>query len=75
LKLERFGAIKTIRPEPQAVWTPSQPIEKWEKEADVRFVPKSSSSGEWKKLNPKAPDQWSIEYKVGALKTNQSNSV
>jgi 23S rRNA (cytosine1962-C5)-methyltransferase len=68
LKLERFGTVKTIRPEPQAVWSPSQSIEKWEKEADVRFVPKSSSLGEWKKLNPKTPDQWSIAYKFDALK-------
>lgn len=60
-KLERFGQFITIRPEPQAVWDPSLPMSEWEKLAHVKFVPKSSSSGEWKKLKP-MPDQWVIRY-------------
>lgn len=60
-KLERFGQFITIRPEPQAVWDPSLPMSEWEKQAHVKFVPKSSSSGEWKKLKP-MPDQWVIRY-------------
>ncbi|MFN8299748.1 MAG: class I SAM-dependent methyltransferase [Chitinophagales bacterium] len=60
-KLERFGQFITIRPEPQAVWDPSLPMIEWEKQAHVKFVPKSSSSGEWKKLKP-MPDQWVIRY-------------
>jgi 23S rRNA (cytosine1962-C5)-methyltransferase len=64
-KLERFGQYITIRPEPQAVWKPAGSMQKWEKQAHVRFVPKSSSSGEWKKLK-QMPDQWQIRYKLGA---------
>ncbi len=60
-KLERFGQFITIRPEPQAVWDPSLPMSEWEKQAHVKFVPKSSSSGEWKKLK-QMPDQWIIRY-------------
>lgn len=60
-KLERFGQFITIRPEPQAVWDPSLPMSEWEKQAHVKFVPKSSSSGEWKKLK-QMPDQWVIRY-------------
>jgi 23S rRNA (cytosine1962-C5)-methyltransferase len=60
-KLERFGKFITIRPEPQAVWAKVMPLREWEKKAHVRFVPKSSSSGEWKKLKP-MPDQWEIKY-------------
>ena len=49
-KLERFGSYITIRPEPQAVWDKSLSNAEWEKRAHVKFIPRSSSSGEWKKL-------------------------
>ena len=60
-KLERFGDFVTIRPEPQAVWKKAWSTAEWEKQAHVRFVPRSSSSGEWKKIK-KMPDQWQISY-------------
>jgi len=60
-KLERFGKYITIRPEPQAVWQKVYSKAEWEKQAHLRFVPKSSSSGEWKKLKS-CPDQWEINY-------------
>lgn len=62
-KLERFGKYITIRPEPQAVWDASLSMNEWEQKAHVKFVPKSSSSGDWKKLK-QMPDQWNIEYPV-----------
>lgn len=62
LKLERFGKYVTIRPEPQAVWSPVADRKVWEKEAHLEFVPKSSSSGEWKKLKRDTPDRWTISY-------------
>ena len=62
-KLERFGQCITIRPEPQAVWDKSLSNSEWEKRAHVKFVPKSSSAGEWKKLKP-VPDQWQIRYEI-----------
>lgn len=61
MKLERFGKYITIRPEPQAVWDPQQNMGQWEAMAHVRFISKSSSSGDWKKLKD-MPDQWQIEY-------------
>lgn len=60
-KLERFGEFVTIRPEPQAVWAPLWSRSEWEKQAHIRFIPKTSSSGEWKKLK-KMPDQWMVNY-------------
>ena len=63
-KLERFGKFITIRPEPQAVWRKIYSATEWEKQAHVKFVPKSSSSGEWKFLK-KMPEQWHINYKLG----------
>jgi 23S rRNA (cytosine1962-C5)-methyltransferase len=62
-KLERFGQYITIRPEPQAVWPKVWSNADWEKQAHVKFVPKSSSQGEWKKLK-QMPDQWKIKYEV-----------
>ncbi len=63
LKLERFGNLTTIRPEPQAVWDASMNMAEWEKRAHVKFVPKSSSSGDWQKLK-NSPDQWNIKYEL-----------
>lgn len=62
-KLERFGQFITIRPEPQAVWDKSLSNPEWEKRAHVKFIPRSSSSGDWKKLK-QMPDQWQIRYDI-----------
>jgi 23S rRNA (cytosine1962-C5)-methyltransferase len=61
LKMERFGEYITIRPEPQAVWDPGAEIAQWEREAHVRFVPKSSNTGDWRKFKS-MPDQWHMGY-------------
>lgn len=62
-KLERFGQFITIRPEPQAVWDKSLSNAEWEKRAHIKFMPRSSSSGEWKKLK-QMPDQWKVSYEI-----------
>ena len=77
MKLERFGKYITIRPEPQAVWDPQQQMAQWENMAHVRFVSKSSSSGEWKKLR-EMPDQWQIEYHLDyqdAVEKNKESQI
>jgi 23S rRNA (cytosine1962-C5)-methyltransferase len=68
LKLEKFGSVITIRPEPQAVWDASMSYAEWESRAHIKFVPKSSSSGDWKKLK-NAPEQWQIKYEIGNQKS------
>jgi 23S rRNA (cytosine1962-C5)-methyltransferase len=60
-KLERFGEFITIRPEPQAVWPRVMTEADWKKLAHVKFIQKTSSSGEWQKLK-KMPDQWRMKY-------------
>ena len=65
-KLERFGKYITIRPEPQAVWKKIYTQAEWEKQAHVKFISKSSSSGEWKSLK-KMPEQWRIEYPLNSV--------
>lgn len=62
-KLERFGEYITIRPEPQAVWGKTLSNAEWEKRAHIKFMPRSSSSGEWKKFKH-MPDQWQIKYAI-----------
>jgi len=62
-KLERFGKYMTIRPEPQAVWPKNWQESEWEKLAHVKFIPRSSSSGDWKRIK-QMPDQWEIKYAV-----------
>lgn len=70
-KLERFGQLITIRPEPQALWDKTLSNGEWEKRAHIKFVPRSSSSGEWKKLKQSLPDgkpipeQWKMAYQLG----------
>lgn len=62
-KLERFGEYITIRPEPQAVWPRHLPESEWKKQAHVKFIQKTSNSGEWQKLR-KMPDQWRMSYRL-----------
>ncbi len=72
-KLERFGQYITIRPEPQAVWDKSLSAAEWEKRAHIKFIPRSSSSGEWKKLK-QMPDQWRISYELGEKENQESRT-
>jgi 23S rRNA (cytosine1962-C5)-methyltransferase len=62
-KLERFGELILIRPEPQAVWDKLLPESEWQKLHHIKFRGKSATSGEWVKKNPKTPDRWHLEYK------------
>ncbi len=62
-KLERFGEVILIRPEPQAVWAKALPEADWTKLHHIRFKGKSATSGEWVKKNGKSPDRWNIIYK------------
>ncbi|MEY3292048.1 MAG: hypothetical protein RLZZ266_1073 [Bacteroidota bacterium] len=62
-KLERFGNIILIRPEPQAVWGKGMPESEWTKLHHIRFKGRSATSGEWIKKDQKTPDRWHISYK------------
>src|SRR6478609_11466037 len=73
-KLERFGKYITIRPEPQAVWPKVYSNQEWEKQAHVKFIPRSSSSGDWKKFK-QMPDQWTINYKINNSKAETHDLV
>lgn len=66
-KLERFGNIILIRPEPQAVWGKGMPESEWTKLHHIRFKGRSATSGEWIKKDSKTPDRWHISYKNGGI--------
>jgi 23S rRNA (cytosine1962-C5)-methyltransferase len=62
-KLERFGSQTVIRPDPQAFWPPARPIETWQ--ADAHFDAKAGDDdrGNWRLLNPTAPDEWPMVWR------------
>jgi 23S rRNA (cytosine1962-C5)-methyltransferase len=66
-KLERYGEIRVIRPEPQAMWAPAQA--EWD--ADATFVPGSDEEGggRWVEHRP-VPRQW--ELSRGAVRFHAS---
>lgn len=61
-KLERFGKVILIRPEPQAVWNKSLNEGEWNRLHHIKFKGKSATSGEWVKKQANLPDRWHIEF-------------
>ncbi|MBK7127814.1 MAG: class I SAM-dependent methyltransferase [Crocinitomicaceae bacterium] len=61
-KLERWGNVITIRPDRNAFFKPAWSFDEWKKLAQVEFIEKNSSAGEWKMLKPDVIDQWKIKY-------------
>jgi 23S rRNA (cytosine1962-C5)-methyltransferase len=66
-KMERFGSLTTIRPEPQALWDKVLTEKEWNTIADVRFLQKGSHSGEWINLN-KQSNKWQMGYESPQMK-------
>lgn len=61
-KLERFGNIILIRPEPQAVWPKALPDSEWKRLHHIRFQGRSATTGDWIKKRPMQDDRWKITY-------------
>lgn len=61
-KLERFGNVILIRPEPQAVWGKALSESEWQRLHHIKFKGRSATTGEWIKKNVKIPDRWHVEY-------------
>lgn len=64
LKLERFGPYTFVRPEVQALWTPSLPAAKWES-AHAVFQPSGEESGGHWVFRKKVEEKWLMEYGLG----------
>ena len=61
LRLEQFGPYTTVRPDPQAIWQPSLPQDKWNS-ADVTFKRTTADSGKWI-FRKKLPEKWLMHWK------------
>ena len=60
-KLERWGDVILIRPDPQVIWKTEKSNPLWYK-ADAVYHRSNSGGGSWQ-LNKKIPDYWSIGYR------------
>lgn len=60
-KLERFGQIILIRPEPNAPFNTKLSPHQWLNEAHAEFVEKGHTTG-WRKKLKSFPDQWDIRW-------------
>ncbi|MCL2405975.1 MAG: class I SAM-dependent methyltransferase [Defluviitaleaceae bacterium] len=58
-KLERWGKIKTIRPDPQAIWPRVNPMA-WH-DPHMYYHRSKAGGGHWEKHLP-TPESWSISY-------------
>lgn len=61
LKLEQFGQVRLIRPEPEAVWRPALPDIEWKK-ADAVYKPAPEENGGHWEYHRKLPDRWKMSY-------------
>lgn len=60
-KLERWGNVYLIRPDPQIIWKNKSFPEKWNI-ANAQYNRSSTGGGSWK-YNKKMPQNWQIKYK------------
>ncbi len=60
-RLEKFGPVTIVRPDPQAIWQPQLPATEWKK-ANATFQKETESKGHWK-IQGTLPERWPIHYK------------
>ena len=60
-RLEKWGNITLIRPDPQVIWNTPKTHPAWQK-ADARYHRSKSGGGSWETFS-KMPAQWQIQYR------------
>ena len=60
-RLERWGNVILIRPDPQVIWNTPKTHPMWQK-ADARYVRSSQGGGHWE-YRKELPESWKINYK------------
>ena len=61
-RLERWGDIILVRPDPQVVWNSPQQHPAW-KSCHAQYIRSSSGGGAWERRRP-VPDSWTIQYRL-----------
>ena len=56
-KLERWGQVRLLRPDPQAVWPMQEP-----RSVDARYIRSASGGGHWE-YTKTLPESWAIQYR------------
>ncbi len=59
-RLERWGNVTLIRPDPQVIWNTPKRHPLWKK-ADARYFRSNSGGGQWE-VYKNIPDRWTIDY-------------
>ena len=59
-RLERWGKVLLIRPDPQIIWETPRENAGWKK-ADARYLRSSSGGGHWEEWR-KLPPVWQVSY-------------
>ena len=59
-RLERWGDILLIRPDPQVLWDTPRRDPRWQ-QAHARYHRSNTGGGQWERLRP-LPDSWQIHY-------------
>ena len=59
-KLERWGNVILLRPDPQAIWSPNFVLSKYDG-LNAHYIRSSTGGGKWQTLK-KFPDEWTISY-------------
>ena len=60
-KLERFGKQTVNRPDPQAFWLPSKPVESWKADAVFNEKSETDDRGRWEE-SASALDEWDMSW-------------
>lgn len=61
-KVERWGNIYLLRPDPQIVWDNGDLLEKYHNKIDAVYYRSNKGGGHWENLH-NVPDSWQIKYK------------
>lgn len=69
MKMERYGDVKIVRPDPQALWRKKRPEKEW-RQVDAYFSSdtEESEKGKWVFTRPGLPEMWNISF--GDLRMN-----
>ncbi|MBP3856305.1 MAG: class I SAM-dependent methyltransferase [Ruminiclostridium sp.] len=59
-RLERWGSVTLIRPDPQVIWENPSPAPEWGA-ADAKYNRSSTGGGSWE-YRKKLPESWNIRY-------------